>query len=237
MFNLYILIYLAFHRLYSHCGGQNSNKNPLKERNIAFSKQFLGLRNFCLLFSIFWRNFNPTIWSPCKCYSFHYFESVASRNERNVSSSEKWIQTSSMMSRTVTASMPKHGKISVLTSQPPKTEIANRNRQLSRSSAHCLERGRQSRTKNWRAKTAKRRTLKRRWNEMSRNPRRARAERKIKFAKSFFMKRLPMQWTFWGCSFLLAKLRFELCSVKLSSFWKIPQHIPSSLINFTVHTK
>ena len=30
-----LLIYLAFDRLFSHCGGQNSNKNPLEELNIA----------------------------------------------------------------------------------------------------------------------------------------------------------------------------------------------------------
>ena len=47
-----LLIYLAFDRLFSHCGGQNSNKNPLEELNIALFKQIFGWRNFGY-FSVF----------------------------------------------------------------------------------------------------------------------------------------------------------------------------------------
>ena len=47
------MIYVAFDGLFSHCGGQNSNKNPLKQLNIALLKQIFGWRNIWLLFGIF----------------------------------------------------------------------------------------------------------------------------------------------------------------------------------------
>ena len=51
--NLSLLIYVAFDGLFSHCGGQNSNKNPLEQLNIALLKQIFGWRNIWLLFGIF----------------------------------------------------------------------------------------------------------------------------------------------------------------------------------------
>ena len=73
------MIYLAFDRLFSHCGGQNSNKNPLEELNIALFKQ-----KFWLLFSIIWQNFITIIVTLHRCELKYFkmsFKRVSMTNE------------------------------------------------------------------------------------------------------------------------------------------------------------